>query len=134
MLDTEPVVDASTFTWNVNVKLWLGATPGFTVHVNAEPDADVAHDTPEGSDPQLCEPDTSVVPAGTVSVTTTGTVDVDVPVFATPIEYVIGVDDPAATDVGEPLFDTVNAAPLVTVVGTVLVGQPPAVVHPGPVQ
>jgi hypothetical protein len=86
VFDTEPVVDASTVTWKVNVKLWPGVTPGCTVHVNAEPDADVAHDTPEGSEPQLCEPDTSVVPAGTVSVTTTGTVDVDVPVFATPIE------------------------------------------------
>ena len=131
MLDTDPVVDASTVTENVNVKLVEGTTPAAIVHVNELPDCDGVQVTSDGTVPQLCEPATNVVPAGTVSVTTTGTVETDVPVFCTPIEYTIGVDEPAATLNGEPDFVTVNAAPLVTVVGVVTVtGQPPEVVHP----
>jgi hypothetical protein len=48
--------------------------------VIVEPDTDTAHVAAD-VEPHAGEPDTRVVPAGTVSVTVTGAADADVPVF-----------------------------------------------------
>ena len=79
MFETEPDADPATFTSNDTGTDAFTATPAPITHVIVEPDTDTVHVTDDV--PHAGEPDTSVVPAGTVSVTVTGAADADVPVF-----------------------------------------------------
>jgi hypothetical protein len=71
--------------------------------------------------PQLADPGTSVVPAGTVSVSVNGSVDVESPSFWTSKVYVNGCPLPAVTTDDETSLLTWNVALLMTGVVTGLV-------------
>ena len=80
VFEIEPDADADTFTSNDTDTDAFTGTPAPIVHVIVEPDTDTAHVAAD-VEPHAGEPDTRVVPAGTVSVTVTGAADADVPVF-----------------------------------------------------
>ena len=80
MFEIEPDAVAATFTSNDTDTEAFAATPAPMVHVIVEPETDATHVTDDVA-PHAGEPDTSVVPAGTVSVTVTGAAEADVPVF-----------------------------------------------------
>jgi hypothetical protein len=79
VFETLPVASASTVTANDSVTADPGVTPAPIVHVISFPDTCTEHDGVELRDPHEADPLTSAVPAGTVSVTTTGAIDVDAP-------------------------------------------------------
>lgn len=68
----------------------------------------------------LGDPDTNVVPVGGASVTVTGAVVVDVPVFDTVSVYRIGVVEPATT----PALGLADLTTLMRVTSTVAVPPP----------
>ncbi len=128
---------AATATSNDRCAVAPAARPAPIVHVTDAPDTTTVHDgvVEPDSDPQLPEPATIVVPAGAESVITVEPVVAAVPTFGTANVNVTTDPEPASTLVGDADFTTVPIfGTPVTVVGVVTVtGQPPDVVHPGPV-
>ena len=85
MFEIEPDAVAATFTSNDTDTDAPDGTPAAMVHVIVEPETDTVHGATPATNGAMvghaAVPPTSVVPAGTVSVTITGAVDAAPPVF-----------------------------------------------------
>lgn len=105
-------VDAANVTSNVRSAFAPAANPAAIVHVIELPDTDTEHEPApdDARPPQLADPGTYTVPAGTVSVTTDADVVAAEPVFCPDNVYVIGAVEPTTIDVGLPVFVHTNDA------------------------